>query len=453
MALALIIFLLTLILVIWQPRRLGIGYSALGGALIALVAGVIHLSDIPVVWTIVWNATLTFVALIIISLVLNEAGFFRFAALHVGKWGNGSGRRLFVLVILLGATISSVFANDGTALILTPIVMEMLLELEFSAAASFAFVIATGFVADTTSIPFVVSNLVNIVSADYFHIGFANYAAVMVPVDVIAIATSLAVLFIYFSKQIPSSYHVSDLPEPSSAITDHVTFRAGWVILAVLLGGYFIANPLGVHISFIAGIAAAVLLMVAGRQKLRRKTPVAASSGIPLGLPNEASPSAIPIDVVKIVREAPWQIVLFSLGMYLVVFGLRNEGLTGYLARVISMLSAHGTVPLSLGTGSLIAVISSIMNNMPTVLIGALSIHAAHLSAHNVLTAAYANVIGSDLGPKITPIGSLATLLWLEVLRRKGMTISWGRYFSVGIILTIPVLITTLTALAIIRGG
>ncbi len=89
------IFLLTLILVIWQPRGLSIGWSASIGAVLALVTGVIHITDIPVVWNIVWNATAAFIAVIIISLLLDEAGFFEWTALHVSRWGNGRGRMLF----------------------------------------------------------------------------------------------------------------------------------------------------------------------------------------------------------------------------------------------------------------------------------------------------------------------------------------------------------------------
>lgn len=235
---AIAIFVLTLVLVIWQPRGLGIGWSASLGAVVALIAGVVHIGDIPVVWNIVWNATATFIAVIIISLLLDEAGFFEWAALHVARWGKGSGRALFALIVLLGAAVAALFANDGAALILTPIVMAMLLALGFSPAATLAFVMAAGFIADTASLPLIVSNLVNIVSADFFDIGFNRYAAVMVPVNFVAVAATLAVLMLYFRKSIPARYDAGQLKQPVAAIRDAGTFRAGWVVLVLLLIGF-----------------------------------------------------------------------------------------------------------------------------------------------------------------------------------------------------------------------
>ena len=420
---AILIFLVTLVLVIWQPRGLGIGWSASFGALVALLLGVVQPADIAMVWGIVWNATATFVAVIVISLLLDEAGFFEWAALHVARWGGGRGRLLFAFIVLLGAAVSALFANDGAALILTPIVMAMLVALGFTPAATLAFVMAAGFIADTASLPLVVSNLVNIVSADFFDIGFNAYASVMVPVGLAAVAASLAMLMLYFRREIPATYDAAQLKAPAQAIRDRATFRAGWVVLALLLVGFFGLEPLGVPVSAVAAFCAVLLLAVAARG------PVIATG--------------------KVLRGAPWQIVVFSLGMYLVVYGLRNAGLTDHVASLLNVFAQGGIWGAAMGTGFLTALLSSVMNNMPTVLIGALSIDASGATGAVKEAMVYANVIGCDLGPKITPIGSLATLLWLHVLAKKGTTIGWDYYFKVGIVLTVPVLFFTLAALAL----
>lgn len=417
------IFLLTLVLVIWQPRGLSIGWSASIGAVLALGTGVIHIADIPVVWNIVWNATAAFIAVIIISLLLDESGFFEWAALHVSRWGNGRGRLLFTWIVLLGAAVAALFANDGTALILTPIVIAMLLALGFSQGTTLAFVMAAGFIADTASLPLIVSNLVNIVSADFFDLGFTQYASVMIPVDAAAIAATLIMLHLFFRRDIPATYDVSLLKTPASVIKDAATFRAGWIVLLLLLVGFFVLEPLGIPVSAIAAAGAAVLFIVAKR-----------GHGINTG---------------KVLRSAPWQIVIFSLGMYLVVYGLRNAGLTEYLSGVLNLLAEKGLWAATFGTGFLTAFLSSVMNNMPTVLIGALSIDGSTATGVVKEAMIYANVIGCDLGPKITPIGSLATLLWLHVLAQKNITITWGYYFRTGIIMTLPVLFVTLAALAL----
>ena len=423
MLIASLIFLITIVLVIWQPKGLGVGWSASLGAVLALLTGVVSLGDIPVVWHIVWNATATFIAIIVISLLLDEAGFFEWAALHVARWGGGNGRRLFAFIILLGAAVSALFANDGAALILTPIVIAMLMALRFSPAATLAFVMAAGFIADTASLPLVVSNLVNIVSADYFGISFGEYAAIMAPVNIVSILATLIMLLWFFRREIPQHYDLAQIKDPREAIRDRATFIAGWWVLGLLLIGFFIIEPMGVPISVISAACALMLFVIAARGHV--------------------------ISTQKVLKDAPWQIVVFSLGMYLVVYGLRNAGLTDYVTQALKYCAHYGVWGAAIGTGLLTAFLSSIMNNLPTVLIGALSIHDSETTGVVQQAMIYANVIGSDLGPKITPIGSLATLLWLHVLARKDITITWGYYFKVGIVLTLPVLLATLAALAL----
>lgn len=416
MLVASLIFLITLIFVIWQPKGLQIGTTAVIGAIIALIIGVVSLNDVLIVSNIVWDATLAFIGIIILSMVLDEIGFFEWCALKMAKFSNGNGILMFIYSILLGAFVSALFANDGAALILTPILLAKMRILQLNIKTIVAFLLAGGFISDSASLPFVFSNLTNIVTANYFNIGFAQYFFDMVTPFIVSVIASIVFLWLILRKDIPKTVDISLLKEPKSVIKNMKLFYFSWVFLAILLIGYFVGDIYGLPVSLFALGGGLIFLMIATLSKA--------------------------VKPISIIKEAPWQVVWFSIGLYIVVYGLKNAGLTDYLTIVLKDLSLRGDTIAVIGTGFIAAFLSAIMNNMPTIMI--MDIALSDIGNQAMI---YANIVGCNLGPKMTPFGSLATLLWLHVLAKKGVKISFAQYSKFGLIITPPVLFIVLLAI------
>ncbi|QNM89932.1 arsenic transporter [Aliarcobacter cryaerophilus] len=416
MLIASLIFIITLTFVIVQPKGLQIGTSAIFGAFIALIFGVVTFSDVLDVTNIVWDATLAFIGIIILSLVLDEIGFFEWAALKMAKFSNGSGLKMFIYSILLGAFVSALFANDGAALILTPILLAKMRILQLNLKTIIAFLLAGGFISDSASLPFVFSNLTNIVTANYFSIGFAQYFFDMIIPFIVSVIASTIFLWLILRKDIPKTVDITLLKEPKSVIKNMKLFYFSWVFLAFLLCAYFLGDAYNLPISIFALGGATIFLIIATISKS--------------------------VEPLKIIKEAPWQVVWFSIGLYIVVYGLKNAGLTDYLAIILKDLALRGETIAVLGTGFIAAFLSAIMNNMPTIMIMDIALNDIQNQAM-----IYANIVGCNLGPKMTPFGSLATLLWLHVLAKKGVKISFAQYSKFGLIITPPVLFIVLLSL------
>ena len=416
MFLALSIFLITLLFIIWQPKGLQIGTTAIIGATIAYVLGVVNYNDLFIVFDIVWDATLAFIGIIILSLVLDEIGFFEWCALKMAKFSKGSGVKMFIYSILLGALVSALFANDGAALILTPILLAKMKILKLNSKTILAFLLAGGFISDSASLPFVFSNLTNIVTANYFNIGFGEYLTEMFLPFVVSVIISIVVLLLVLKNDIPKTVDIDLLKPANSVLKNQTLFYFSWLFLGLLLVGYFIGDRYHIPISVFALGGGLLFLAISTLSK-----------------------SVEPIEIIK---NAPWQVVWFSLGLYIVVYGLKNAGLTDHLHTILVALNEQSKAISVVGTGFISAILSAFMNNMPTIMVMDISLKGIGNDAM-----VYANIIGCNLGPKMTPFGSLATLLWLHTLNQKGVKIGFWEYSKFGLIVTPPVLLVVLLSL------
>lgn len=423
---AILLVICTVALVIWQPFNIDAAWAAALGAVVALLTGLVKFSDLGVLWGATWNATLTLVSLIALSLLLDAAGFFRWLALHVARWGGGSGQRLLMLLVLFSALVSAIFANDGGVLILTPIVLELAELLELRRDATIVLALAVGFVVDAASLPLTISNLTNIIAADTLHLGFADYARTMLPVNLAVVAACVVVLLLFSRRSLPRRYSLDHLPEPGSAVKSWGVFKAGWVVTPLLMVGAFAAEHFHLPLSAVVGGCALLVWLVAGQSQ------------------NIASR--------QVLRHAPWNVVVFSLAMYLVVYSLRYAGITAQYGDWLAGWAQRGTLSGILASGLSVAGLSAGLNNLPALLTALLGIEQSGVGGLQKSALLYGAVVGADIGPKLTPIGSLATLLWLHLLAQRQMTVSWGEYLRAGLRLTPPVLVVGLLTLWLVLG-
>ena len=429
---AIAIFIVTIILILWKPGRLGIGLIAIGGAILMLVTGGITFSDISTAWITIGNTMLTLAALMVITSILDAAGFFPLFAQPIAKLARGKGRWLLLLMGLIAAGLTTLFSNYGSILIGTPIALETLGVLRFRPKTVLAYVLVTGFMADIASLPWISNNAVNaiaysphfVITFDYFQIPFFRYFLVMMPLHFTLLITSVGVLWFYFDAYIPVNYTPHKI-KTAVVIRDPLLCNWGFAILGLLLLGNFFPQQSWL----IASLVALITLALAGRWGQKTKGVIALS---------------------KVIRQLPWQLFLFSLGIYLVVIGLGNSGLVPLLSKVFTIISSWGITLATNGVGFLAMFLSGLMHNLPTVTNNALAIQNADIVNPAIREAMiYANIIGCTIGAKITPIGSLSTLLWLEILQRRGIRLSWSHYLRIYFILILPVMFIGLLFLAI----
>jgi arsenical pump membrane protein len=436
---AIAIFIVTLFLMIKRPFGLRLGYAAGIGAAASLILGTVSVGQAAQSFLNIWDAALAFLGIVALSVTLDAMGFFRWAALRVVKLAGGSGFRLFLYVSLLTAAVSILFANDSAVLILTPIVLEIAVCLGIDHKGKLALLFSAGLIADTAAMPLITSNPINILSADYFKYSFIDHLIFMGPVAMAVLAVSLLLIYMFFRKMIPKQYDVAaadNFMKGKTAISQSLLKISLGTLVAIDVS--YVLTSLGrIPVSLVI-CSGAVLLVAVYWFALKHNGSV---NGERKGLWGLA-------------KDINWDIVLFMLCIFLVVEGLQTAGVTNLLA---SALTTTSQMPYFLGIFSssmVITIGASFMNNWPMTILGMLSIKQAAVTGSTLTGLVFSNIIGNNLGPHFFPLGSLAIIIWLETMRRKGVNISLKEYLKVGATLSIvQVLVASIVLWAELSSG
>jgi len=421
---SLAIFAATLYFMVKRPFGISLGLAAGIGAALSLIFGTVSLADAFKALVDIWDAALAFIGIVLFSVTLDAMGFFRWAAIKVIRMAGGSGLRLYFYISLLTACVSILFANDSAILILTPIVLEIISQLKMNYDQRLAYLFSAGLIADTAAMPLITSNPVNIVSADYFRYTFIDHAIFMGPIAAATVVSSLLIVYAFFRRRIPKHYSVDSVEQLNTAglMIAPVLLKISLATLVAINVGYIAASLSRIPVSIVICSGALFLLSVYALSLSRIRS------------------SRRTQEFKQLAKEVNWDIILFMTSIFLVVQGLRRVGVLDFFAGLFSKALSFPCF-LSVFTSSMIVTMgASIMNNWPMTILGLLTIkHVTNsgLDSKGFTRLVFSNIIGNNLGPHFFPLGSLAIIMWIETMRRKGVTIRLKDYLRVGSILSI----------------
>ncbi len=468
------ILLSVVIMILWRPWNLNEAIPAVLGAILVFELGFVTPSDIGVVFHIVSGAGLTIVATMFMSAIMDSVGFFLWAAIKMAVFANGSGKKLFFFTLMLSFLMTLFFNNDGSILITTPIIIEITNRLRLNKREALPYLLGGALVASASSAPIGVSNLANLIALKIVGLNLIQYGQLMILPSILGILVCTGMLYLIFRNKIPSKYNTDFLrssifeppiplhpvhprpggkpkfppPEPPHRgperkhhllhqshnppgvlrreangppprqHVDRPMFIVGTAIIILVRIAFFVGARFGVSTEYVSISGALILLAIFG---LRH-----------------------PARVKLVVTRAPWYILVFAFGMYTIVYSLRTQGFTGIFGHIVNV---HGDLLwVIVITGLLLTLMSCLMNNLSAVMLGTLVLTSLHLSPEYLKLSYLAGILGSDIGALLLPIGTLASLMWLHIVKQQ-FQVGWIDYLKASIPVIVPSLVVSLLTL------
>lgn len=420
------IFVMTMIIIFLRPADINEAYAASVGAIILLLIGAVNYANLQDITNKIGGASITIISTIVMAVILESFGFFHWVAAALTRLAKGSGYRLYWYIQLLCFVMTLLFNNDGSILITTPILILLLRNFGFVYPHEFIpYLLSGALVATGSSTPIGVSNITNLISLNIIDMTLYNYTKMMFIPGTLGLLFMSGLMFLVLKSKLPRT-----LPKPTIEL-DEMFFREKFHSFK----GSLSLDTKEKRKSFMLKVLAFVfaircLLFVASYFRIPIEI-VAASGSVILLIWRWYYLRTNPRDIL---RKTPWHILLFAFSMYVIIYGLNNIGLTAYLIKFSEPIVSKSLFHASFLMGGLISVLSNIFNNHPALMIGTITLSNMGLDPITLKTIYLANIIGSDIGALILPIGTLASLMWMFILEKNDIRVPWKEYINVTIV-------------------
>ncbi|KAB7704826.1 arsenic transporter [Bacillus aerolatus] len=425
MGITVFVFFMTMTVIFWRPGGLNEAWPTSIGAGIILLIGAVSRGDIVDIIDKIGGASITIIATIVMAVILESFGFFHWAAAQLANLAKGSGYRLYWYIQLLCFLMTLLFNNDGSILITTPILIILLKNLHLKPHQQIPYLLSGALIATASSAPIGVSNIVNLIALKIIDMSLYMHTVMMFVPATLGLLFMSWLMFIVVRKQLPKT-----LPAPLYDI-EEIFFEKNFhplkgtisvetkrkrtkFMLRVLLFVFvircllFVASYFSIPIELVA-VLGSVILLVWRWYHLRTN----------------------PVDILK---KTPWHILIFAFSMYVIIYGLHNAGLTAMLVKICGPIVNEGLLEATFIMGGLVSILSNFFNNHPALMIGTITLTEMGLNPITLKTIYLANIIGSDMGSLLLPIGTLASLIWMHILRENKIKITWKDYLNVSLI-------------------
>lgn len=419
------VFVMTMVVIFLRPGGMNEAWPASIGALIIFFMGTVSLTDVADIIDKIGGASITIMATIVMAVILESFGFFHWVAARMVILSKHSGYRLYWYIQLLCFTMTLLFNNDGSILITTPILILLLKNLRLKPHEMLPYLLSGALIATASSAPIGVSNIVNLIALEIVHMSLYMHTAMMFVPATLGLVFMSVLMFIVVKNKLPrtlpqTTYDVEERfftknfhPLKGTISVETKKKRTAFMlkvllfvfIMRVLL---FVASFLAIPIELVAVLGSIVLLLWRWYH---------------LG--------TNPLDILK---KTPWHILIFAFSMYVIIYGLHNAGLTEMLVSFCEPIVNQGLMQASFMMGGLVSILSNLFNNHPALMVGTITLTEMGLDPVTLKTIYLANVIGSDIGSLLLPIGTLASLIWMHILRQHNIKVNWKDYLSVSLI-------------------
>jgi arsenical pump membrane protein len=404
-----IISLSSILLMLVRPRGIAEAWWIGGGAVLLVLTRLLPLAGASHAVHEGMDVYLFLIGMMLLAETARHEGVFDWVAGIAVGHAHGSAARLFLLIYLTGTVVTIFLSNDATAVVLTPAVLAAV---RHARVRPRPYLLICALIANAASFVLPISNPANLVIFDAQMPTLAKWLRVFLLPSVASILATYLILYFRFRPEL--SDEIDDSPHSSRLSDGGKAALAGIVISAVVL---LVASGLGWQLGA-PTCAVGVLALLLASMRDRRAALI-------------------------VIRGVSWSIVPLVAGLFMIVEALNRGGMLQMAERGLSWVAALPAVMGKLATGFAVALLSNGMNNLPVGLASGSALRHAHLSdgiQHAVL-------IGVDLGPNLSVTGSLATILWLIVLRREGVEITGWEFLKAGIIVMPIALLMSLLVL------